>query len=95
MMVGKYGPIRKKACLWVFAKNAGADQPVHPHSLIRAVVIQNTISRIATCEISIFYLVSVAEQTGLKLALSETPKTTFGRRGPYKMIIINALAHKI
>ena len=26
---------------------------------------------------SIFYLVSVAEETGLKLALSETPKTGF------------------
>ena len=32
---------------------------------------------LATGEISIFELVSVAEETGLKLALSETPKTGF------------------
>ena len=35
------------------------------------------ISRLDTSEISIFYLVSVAEQTGLNLILSETPKTGF------------------
>ena len=33
------------------------------------------ISRSTTGEISIFELVFVAEETGLKLALSETPKT--------------------
>ena len=33
--------------------------------------------KLATCEISIFQLVSVAEETGLKLALSETLKTGF------------------
>ena len=32
---------------------------------------------LATGEISIFYLVSVAEETGLKLALTETTKTGF------------------
>ena len=32
---------------------------------------------IATSEISIFYLVSVAEETGLGPTLSETPKTGF------------------
>ena len=35
------------------------------------------ISKLATGEISIFYLVFVAEKTGLSLVLSETPKTGF------------------
>ena len=60
--------------------NKGADQPAHPRSLISAFVIrllESIISRLATNEISFFYLVSVAEQAGLSLALSETPKTGF------------------
>ena len=35
------------------------------------------MSRLDTSEISIFQLVSAAEETGLSLALSETPKTGF------------------
>ena len=49
-------------------------------SLISAFVIhllKSIISRLATSEISLFYLVSVVEETGLSLALSETPKTSF------------------
>ena len=60
--------------------NTGADQPAHPRRLISAFVIRLTsslISRLATSEISIFWFVSVAEETGLKLALSDTPKTGF------------------
>ena len=74
-----YGPRRKKTCLWGFG-NKGADEPAHPRSLISAFVIhlsRNIISRLATSEISIFKLVSVAEETGLKLALTETRKTGF------------------
>ena len=37
----------------------------------------------ATNEMSIFLLVSVAEETGLNIALSETWKTGFLRQGPY------------
>ena len=62
------------------ANNTGADQPSHPRSLICAFVIrplEGTIYKLATGEISIFYLVTVDEETGLKLALSETPKTGF------------------
>ena len=58
--------------------NKGADQPAHPHSLIRAFVIrllECIISRLATSEI--FEVVSVAEQAGLNLTLSETQKTGF------------------
>ena len=58
-----------------FANNTGTDQPAHLCSLISAFVIrflESTICKLATGEISIFYIVSVAEETVLKLALSET-----------------------
>ena len=75
-----YGPQREKTCHRRFANNTRADQPAHPHSLISTFVIrlfESIISRLASSEISIFWLVSVAEETGLSLALSETPKTGF------------------
>ena len=75
-----FGPRREKSCLRGFANNTGADQPAHPRSLISAFVIrvlESTISKLTASKISIFYLVSVAEETVLKLALSETPKTGF------------------
>ena len=74
------GPQRQKTCLRGFANNTGADQSAHPHSLISAFVIhflENIICRHDSGEISIFLLVSVAEVTGLKFALSESPKTGF------------------
>ena len=74
------GPRREKTCLRGFANNTGADQPAHPRSLISAFVIRlmkSIICKLAIGEISFFQLVSVAEETGLKLALSETPKTGF------------------
>ena len=74
------GPWREKTCLRRFANNTGADQPAHPRSLISAFVIRllkSTISRLAMGEISIFEPVSVADEIGLSLALSETPKTGF------------------
>ena len=49
-------------------------------SLISTFVIrllESIISRLATSKISIFLLVSVAEQAGFNLTLSETPKTGF------------------
>ena len=64
----------------MFANNEGADQTAHPRSLISAYVIrilERNIAKLATHELSIFQLVSVAEQTGLSLVLSETPKTGF------------------
>ena len=74
------GPRREKTCLRKFANDNGADQPAHPRRLISAFVIrlsESIISRLATSEISIFQIVSIAEETGLKLALSETQKTGF------------------
>ena len=63
-----------------FANNTGADQPARPRSLISAFVIrflESTVCKLPIGEISIFWLVSVAEDTGLKLASLETPKTGF------------------
>ena len=58
---------------------------MHPRSLISAFVIrllESIIFILATSEILICYLFSGAEETGIKLALSETPKV-FLRQGPY------------
>ena len=46
--------------------------------------MKSTISRLATSEISILYLVSVAEETGLNLALLETRRQVFSRHSPIK-----------
>ena len=62
--------------------NKGADQPAHSRSLIIACVIrvlESTISKLATSEISFFQLVSVAEESGLSLAFSENPEDRFCR----------------
>ena len=59
-----------------FADNKGADQPVLPRSPISTFVIHllEIISRLAMSDISIFYVVSVAKETCLSLALLETRK---------------------
>ena len=71
----------------VFANHTGADQPVHLHlrSLISAFVIhllESIISKLATCKVSIFQLVSVAEQTVLSLTRLESRKTDFPASRP-------------
>ena len=53
--------------------NKGADQSAHPSGLISAFVIrvmESIIPKHATREFLIFYLVSVAEEAGLNLALT-------------------------
>ena len=68
----------RETCLLSFANNKGTDQPAHPRSLISAFVIrflESTIYNLATSKI--FQLVSVADESGLSLALSGTPKTGF------------------
>ena len=68
-----YGSQGKKTCLRGFANNKVADQPAYLRSLISAFVIpllESIISKLATREISIFLLVSVAKETGLRLVLS-------------------------
>ena len=69
-----------------FGNNKCVDNPAHLRSLISTFVIrflEKFISRLATSENSIFLLVPVAEQAGLNITLSETPRQVFSRRGPY------------
>ena len=76
--------------------NKGADQPEHLRSLINAFVfrsLENIISSLATSEISIFQLVSVAKETGLSICLFENPKTGFVASRPIKILgLCNAAA---
>ena len=75
-----FRPLPETASLRWFANNKGADQPAHQRSLISAFIIrflESITSRLAAGVISIFYLVSVAKETGLKLPLLETLKTGF------------------
>ena len=63
-----------------YSNNKNADQPAHPRSLISAFVVRcldSVIPLLAIYDISRLYLVSVAEQVGLSLTWSETPKTGF------------------
>ena len=67
----------------------GADQPAHPRSLISAFVIcllEMIIFKLATSKFSSFWLVSVAEEIGLSIALSENPKTGLVASMPNKYI---------
>ena len=60
--------------------NKDTNQPAHPRSLISIIAIcsvEKTISKLTTCKISRFYLVSLAE-----LASLEIPKTGFLGTGP-------------
>ena len=80
----KFGPRREKPCLRWFANNQGADQPAHSRSLISAFVIrllESIISKLGTRKFSIFQLVSVDEETGLRIVLSKTPKSGFVASG--------------
>ena len=72
----------RETCLRGVANNTGADQPAHLRSLISAFVIrflESIICKLATGEITIFQLVSITEETGLKQALSKTPEDRFSR----------------
>ena len=63
-----------------YANNKGVDQPAHPRSLISAFVVRcldSIIPLLAIAEISSLLLVSVAEQAGLSLTWSQSPKTGF------------------
>ena len=65
--------MQENLCLG-FVNNTGADQPMLLCRLISAFVIRflkSIISKVATSEISIFLLVSVAKETDLSLPLLE------------------------
>ena len=79
-----YGPRQEKTCLWRVVNNKGTDQPAHLCSLVSAYVIrlmESTISRLTSSEISCFRLVSVAEQASLNLIQSPR-RQGFSRLGP-------------
>ena len=56
--------------------NKGADQPAHTCRLI-STLLESSVSKLAKSLFSIYQLVSVAEETGLSVALSGNPKTGF------------------
>ena len=74
-----FGPCREKTCLRRVANIKGADQPAQSDQRLFFFFcfLESITSKLATCEISSFLLVSVAEQAGLKLALSEAPKDRY------------------
>ena len=62
------------------ANNKGADQVAHRRSPISAFAIHllnSIILKLAPSEISLFYLVSVAEKAGFCMIFSETMKAGF------------------
>ena len=69
--------------------NTGADQPVHPRSLISAFIrfLKSIICNLVTDEISIFLLVSVAEETGMKLSFFRNPEDKFSRDEAHIMYV--------
>ena len=72
------------------ANNKDADQPVQLRRLISAFVIrflEGIISKLATSEIPVFWLVSVAEETGLYLPMSVTLKTGFIGSRPISYVL--------
>ena len=46
-------------------------------------LFESIVSKLATSESSFFWIVSVAEETGFSLTLSETPKTGFVAQRPF------------
>ena len=63
-----------------YANNKGADQSAHRRNLISTLVfrfLDSIMPLVSVSEILRLYLVSVAEQAGLCLTWSQTPKTDF------------------
>ena len=63
-----------------YANNKGKDQPAHPRRLISIFVfryLDSIIPLVTIFKISRLKLVTVAEQAGLNLTWSQTPKTGF------------------
>ena len=54
------------------------------------------MSKLATSEIAIFEVVSVAEQAGLGMAFLETQRQVFSRRGPCSnaLATVTSVSHK-
>ena len=75
-----FEPCHEKNLFILYANNKCADQPAHPRSLISAFVVRypySIIPLVSISEIASLYLAAVAEQAGLSLPWSQTPKTGF------------------
>ena len=78
--MNEISPRHEKTCFIPYANNKEADQPEHPRSLISAFVVRcldSIIPLVCIVVISLRSLASVAEQAGLSLTWSESPKTVF------------------
>ena len=76
----KIEPGHEKTCLMSYANSKSQDQPAPPRSLISAFIVRcldSEVSLVSVTKISSPMLASVAEQAGLSLTWSETPKTAF------------------
>ena len=76
------GPGHTKTYLVPYANNKGADQPVHPRSLISTFVVRcldSMICILAIAKVSRFKLGSVADQVSLNLTWSKIPEDPFSR----------------
>ena len=85
-------------CLMSYANNKGADQPVHPRSLISAFVVRcldSVMSLVSVIKISSLMLVSVAELTGLSLTCSETPEDTFSHDEAHFFTIMSKFLYEM
>ena len=72
--------LREEFCHRSLQENKGADQLAHPRSLISTFAIHklnSIVFKLAPSEISLFYLVSVAEKAGFGMILSGTLNTGF------------------
>ena len=96
LVLALYGPQCEKNFFWGLRTTKAqpslrtrANQHAHPCSLISAFVIhllENIISKLALSEILLFQLIFVAEEAGLNLTSSETPKTGLSCHSPYSAI---------
>ena len=69
----------KKTCLMSYANNKGADQPAQSDQRFVVRSLDSVMSLVSVTKIPSRMLASVAEQSSLSLAWSETPEDTFCR----------------
>ena len=77
-----------------YTNNKGADQPVHPRSLINTFIVRcldSMICILAISKVSRFYLASLAEQAGLNLTWSQISIDTFSYFSVCAVLIIGCL----
>ena len=77
VLVFVYGPPREKTCLQGLRTTKVQTSLRSLISSFLICLLEHIISKLATSKFLTFLLVSVAEETGLSHALSETPKTGF------------------